>query len=141
MTNQERWYAGVDWASESHHLFLTDGDSRWSLQRLCVALRLRPLCRRRHAPPAARRQWHDPHQPIVDGTLQGATIGHKFNFVPEHVRNGLSQMLAVAITALAHHVPEQDGALKKIDLIIQRRSDQAEGYTQVVYSERLRSHR
>jgi transposase len=28
MTNQERWYAGVDWASESHHLFLTDGDGR-----------------------------------------------------------------------------------------------------------------
>jgi transposase len=28
MINQERWYAGVDWASESHHLFLTDGDGR-----------------------------------------------------------------------------------------------------------------
>ena len=43
------------------------------------------------------RRWHDPHQAIVDGTLQCATISHKFNFVPEHVRNGLSQMLAVAI--------------------------------------------
>jgi transposase len=27
MTGQ-RWYAGVDWASESHHVFLTDGDGR-----------------------------------------------------------------------------------------------------------------
>jgi hypothetical protein len=28
MTDQRQWYAGVDWASESHHVFLTDGDSR-----------------------------------------------------------------------------------------------------------------
>jgi len=26
MIDQQRWYAGVDWASESHHVFLTDGD-------------------------------------------------------------------------------------------------------------------
>ena len=26
MTNERRWYAGVDWASESHHVFLTDDD-------------------------------------------------------------------------------------------------------------------
>ena len=25
---EERWYAGVDWASESHHVFLTDGEGR-----------------------------------------------------------------------------------------------------------------
>ena len=25
---EERWYAGVDWASESHHVFLTDGNGR-----------------------------------------------------------------------------------------------------------------
>jgi len=24
----KRWYAGVDWASESHHVFLTDGNGR-----------------------------------------------------------------------------------------------------------------
>jgi transposase len=28
MTDQKQWYAGVDWASESHHVFLTDGDGR-----------------------------------------------------------------------------------------------------------------
>src|SRR6266704_6861789 len=28
MTDQRQWYAGVDWASESHHVFLTDGDCR-----------------------------------------------------------------------------------------------------------------
>jgi len=26
MTNERRWYTGVDWASESHHVFLTDDD-------------------------------------------------------------------------------------------------------------------
>lgn len=25
---EQRWYAGVDWASESHHVFLTDGAGR-----------------------------------------------------------------------------------------------------------------
>jgi transposase len=28
MTDERRWYAGVDWASESHHVLLTDGDGR-----------------------------------------------------------------------------------------------------------------
>jgi hypothetical protein len=28
MSEQRRWYAGVDWASESHHVFLTDDEGR-----------------------------------------------------------------------------------------------------------------
>ena len=28
MTDRRQWYAGVDWASESHHVFLTDADGR-----------------------------------------------------------------------------------------------------------------
>jgi transposase len=28
MADQGKWYAGVDWASASHHVFLTDGDGR-----------------------------------------------------------------------------------------------------------------
>ena len=28
MNEQRRWYAGVDWASESHHVFLTDDEGR-----------------------------------------------------------------------------------------------------------------
>lgn len=28
MTHHTSWYAGVDWASESHHVFLTDGEGR-----------------------------------------------------------------------------------------------------------------
>ena len=28
MTDHKQWYAAVDWASQSHHLFVTDGDGR-----------------------------------------------------------------------------------------------------------------
>ena len=28
MADEPRWYAGIDWASESHHVFLTDGAGR-----------------------------------------------------------------------------------------------------------------
>ena len=28
MIDERRWYAGVDWASESHHVFLTDENGR-----------------------------------------------------------------------------------------------------------------
>ncbi|MDB5394755.1 MAG: transposase [Rhodospirillales bacterium] len=28
MTDEREWYAGVDWASESHHVFLTDDGGR-----------------------------------------------------------------------------------------------------------------
>jgi transposase len=28
MADQRQWYAGVDWASESHHVFVTNGDGR-----------------------------------------------------------------------------------------------------------------
>jgi hypothetical protein len=28
MTDRRQWYASVDWASESHHVVLTDGDGR-----------------------------------------------------------------------------------------------------------------
>src|SRR5262245_40052296 len=34
MTDQRQWYAGVDWASESHHVFLTDGDGRKKGERV-----------------------------------------------------------------------------------------------------------
>jgi len=33
MTDQKRWYVGVDWASESHHVFLTDADGRKIAER------------------------------------------------------------------------------------------------------------
>ena len=32
-TPTQRWYAGVDWASESHHVFLTDDEGRKIAER------------------------------------------------------------------------------------------------------------
>ena len=34
MTDQRQWYVGVDWASESHHVFLTDADGRKIAERV-----------------------------------------------------------------------------------------------------------
>ena len=34
MANQRRWYAGVDQASERHHVFLTDSDGRKTGERV-----------------------------------------------------------------------------------------------------------
>lgn len=33
LINQRRWYVGVDWASESHHVFLTDDDGQKLAER------------------------------------------------------------------------------------------------------------
>jgi len=33
MIDQKQWYAGVDWASDSHHVFLTDADGRTIAER------------------------------------------------------------------------------------------------------------
>lgn len=33
MSDNRQWYAGVDWASESHHVFLTDADGRTIAER------------------------------------------------------------------------------------------------------------
>lgn len=34
MIDRRQWYAGVDWASESHHVFLTDGEGRTIEERV-----------------------------------------------------------------------------------------------------------
>jgi transposase len=33
MSDQRQWYAGVDWASDSHHVFLTDAEGRKIAER------------------------------------------------------------------------------------------------------------
>ena len=38
MTDQKQWYVGVDWASESHHVVLTDGDGRKIGERVETAV-------------------------------------------------------------------------------------------------------
>lgn len=33
MSDQRQWYVGVDWASDSHHVFLADADGRTIAER------------------------------------------------------------------------------------------------------------
>ena len=63
----------------------------------------------------------------------------RWHTVPEHVRHGLGQMLAIAVSTLSHHIPEQDGPLRKIDYVIQRGSNRSEGSTRIASSKRLES--
>ena len=57
---EQRWYAGVDWASESHHVFLTDGAGRKIGEKIFkhsgegLAEMAALLLNRQAAPPACR---------------------------------------------------------------------------------------
>src|SRR6516164_3771909 len=61
---------------------------------------------------------NDAYQGIVDRPLEGTAINEKLGLVIEHVRRSLGQVLAILVAALAHHVPEQHGALRRIDHVI-----------------------
>jgi hypothetical protein len=60
--------------------------------------------------------WRDDsHQSVVDRPSKRSAVDEKLHLVVEHVRSGLSQMLAILIAALAHDIPEQHAALRGID--------------------------
>ena len=57
---------------------------------------------------------NDPHEAVVDRPIERAAVDDELDLVVEHVRSGLGQMFAILIAALAHHVPEQDAALRGV---------------------------
>ena len=67
---------------------------------------------------------NDAHQGIIDRSLQAAAVDDELDFVLEHMRRSLREMLAVLIAALAHDVPEQHGPLRRIDHVFHGRSKQ-----------------
>ena len=69
---------------------------------------------------------NDAHEAIVHRALERAAVDDELRLVIEHMRGSLGQMLAVLIAALAHHVPEQHGALGRVDHVIHRRAEQPE---------------
>jgi hypothetical protein len=49
-----------------------------------------------------------------------APVDNELEPVIEHVGRGLGEMRVVLIAALAHHVPEQNAALRRVDGVFDR---------------------
>ena len=71
---------------------------------------------------ACRR--NDPHEAIIDRSLQRAAVNDQLYLVFENMRRSLGEMLAILIAALAHDVPEQHGPLRRIDHVFHGGSKQ-----------------
>ena len=87
MTDQKQWYAGVDWASQSHHVFLTDGDGRKIGERVFrhggegLAEMASWLTATSGAPEAGRIQVaiEVPHGPVVETLVERGFTVHAIN--------------------------------------------------------------
>jgi hypothetical protein len=61
------------------------------------------------------RRRHHAREHIIDRPFECPAVHDEFDFVFEHVRCSLGHVLAILVAALAHHVPEQDAPLRRID--------------------------
>ncbi len=64
---------------------------------------------------------HDPREGIVHGPLELPAIRHQLYMIMEYMRDSLLQVLAILITALAHHIPKQDAPLSRVDHVLDAR--------------------
>ena len=60
----------------------------------------------------------DPHKSIIYGPLQLTAVHNQFDLVVEHVRRVFGHVLAILISALTQHIPEQHAALGGIDPVL-----------------------
>ena len=72
-----------------------------------------------HVDPDTRRR-DDPHEHIVDRALKIPAVENKLSRILKHVRDDFFLMCLELVTALAHHIPEQDRALTGVDPIVER---------------------
>ena len=111
--------------------------------------RAMPRSRIDHHEGAARRIDCDalgrdnPHEDIVDRPIEGAAVDNDLRRIVEHVRRGLGEMLAILVAALAHHVHEQEAALRGVDHILHRRGKRTKSRCgrRLVGLARIRHHR
>src|SRR5689334_2289076 len=78
-----------------------------------------------HERPLARilthaRPWDDPNEEVIDGTLECAAVEHHLVLEDEHRRLPLLFALDELVSALAHDVPEQHGALRGVRPVLPR---------------------
>jgi transposase len=87
MTDQRQWYVGVDWASDSHHVFLTDADGRKIAERVFkhggegLAAMAAWLMATNGAAEASQIQVaiEVPHGPVVQTLIERAFKVHAIN--------------------------------------------------------------
>jgi transposase len=87
MTDQRQWYVGVDWASDSHHVFLTDADGRKIAERVFkhggegLAAMAAWLMATSGAAEASQIQVaiEVPHGPVVETLIERAFKVHAIN--------------------------------------------------------------
>src|ERR1700761_4640066 len=63
----------------------------------------------------------DPCKHVIDRPRQRAAVEDEFRLIVQDVRHRLGFVLPKLIAALAHHVPEQHAALRRIDHVFHRR--------------------
>ena len=87
MTDQRQWYVGVDWASDSHHVLLTDADGRKIAERVFkhggegLAAMAAWLMATSGAAEASQIQVaiEVPHGPVVETLIERAFKVHAIN--------------------------------------------------------------
>jgi transposase len=87
MADQRQWYAGVDWASESHHVVLTDGDGRIIGERAfkhggegLAAMAAWLIATSGATEPAQIRTAIEvPHGPVVETLIERGFVVHAIN--------------------------------------------------------------
>ena len=69
---------------------------------------------------------NDARECVIHWLIKPPAVDYKLDLVIEHMRRCLGEMLAILVAALAHHVPEQDRALARVDHVVHCRAQHAE---------------
>jgi hypothetical protein len=63
---------------------------------------------------------NDPRKHVIHWPLELAAIGHNFEIKVQDIRTRSGGVLSICITALTHHIPKKDAALRGIGHVIER---------------------
>src|SRR5215471_21053021 len=63
---------------------------------------------------------------VIYRAIKLAAVDNEFKVVIKHIRRCLREMLAILVATLAHDIPKQDAALRRIDEIFKGRAEHVE---------------